>query len=62
MTEEELLKRVTNYFADRDRALAWMDYPKKSFGDRTPREMLRIDGGSEVVEEWLRKMEQGFIY
>jgi uncharacterized protein (DUF2384 family) len=62
MTEEELLSRVTNYFADKDRAVTWMDHPKKSFGGRSPREMMRIDGGQEVIEEWLDKMEQGFIY
>lgn len=62
MTEEELLNRVTHIFGDRECAERWMECPKLSFGKKTPREMMRIDGGQEVVEEWLHKMEQGFIY
>jgi len=62
MTENELLEEVTYIFLDRDRALRWMDTPKKSFHDKTPRQMLRMEGGHEIVAEWLCKMKQGFIY
>lgn len=62
MTEEELQKRVTYIFGDDDLAARWMRLPKRSFGNRTPQETLRVPGGIEMIQEWLHNMEQGTLY
>lgn len=62
MTEQELENKVAYIFGDGKLAAHWMGQPKQVFGGRTPRETLRVPGGIEMIEEWLQKMQQGFIY
>jgi len=62
MTEDELRAKLLYLFADQDHVNWWLNAPKRTFEGRTPLQVLRMEGGSEVLEEWVRKMEQGFIY
>lgn len=62
MTEQELENQAAYIFGDSNLATRWMDQPKPAFGGRSPRETLRIPGGLELIEEWIRKMQEGFYY
>ena len=62
MTEEELENKAAYIFGDKNVAKAWMLQPKREFGNRTPLETLRIPGGIEMIEQWIRRMQEGFYY
>ena len=54
----ELAVRV---FADKERALRWLNRPKHRFAERTPIQMLRTELGGRMVEEMLVQIDEGMF-
>ncbi|HEX3968673.1 MAG TPA: antitoxin Xre/MbcA/ParS toxin-binding domain-containing protein [Edaphobacter sp.] len=53
--------RSVAVFGDPERARAWLDKPKKRFGNRTPLAMLRTEIGGRMVEEMLGQIDEGMF-
>jgi putative toxin-antitoxin system antitoxin component (TIGR02293 family) len=53
--------RAVAVFGDPERARAWLDKPKKRFGNRTPLAMLRTEIGGRMVEEMLGQIDEGMF-
>jgi putative toxin-antitoxin system antitoxin component (TIGR02293 family) len=48
-------------FADKEKALRWLNKPKHRFAERTPIQMLRTELGGRMVEEMLGQIEHGMF-
>jgi len=48
-------------FADKEKALRWLNKPKHRFSERTPIQMLRTELGGRMVEEMLIQIDEGMF-
>ncbi len=56
-----IFDHAVRVFGDPDRARAWLNKPKRRFGDRPALTMLRTDIGGRMVEEMLGQIEHGMF-
>ena len=66
--ESDKLARLIRVFdhavsvlGEREKALYWMNEPKRRFEGRTPLQMLRTEMGGRLVEEMLGQIEYGMF-
>jgi putative toxin-antitoxin system antitoxin component (TIGR02293 family) len=55
----EVVAHAMQVFGDRNKAVRWLRTPIPSLGDRTPEEMLTVEGGFEKVHQVLGRIEHG---
>ncbi len=48
-------------FGEKEKALRWLNKPKRRFAERTPIQMLRTESGGRMVEEMLGQIEHGMF-
>lgn len=53
--------QAVQVFGDRDKAIQWLNRPKKRFDERAPIQMLRTDLGGRMVEEMLGQIDEGMF-
>ncbi|MDX1982407.1 MAG: MbcA/ParS/Xre antitoxin family protein [Bryobacteraceae bacterium] len=56
-----ILARAQSTFGNPEKALVWMQEPKRRFGGRTPLEMLANEAGERLVEEILVQIDEGMF-
>jgi putative toxin-antitoxin system antitoxin component (TIGR02293 family) len=56
-----LLSLTESVYESRERALAWLRRPNPHLRGRSPREMLKTDTGSRIVEELLVQIDEGMF-
>jgi putative toxin-antitoxin system antitoxin component (TIGR02293 family) len=54
-----IFDHTVKVFSGAERALIWLNKPKRRFDGRTPIEMLRTETGGRMVEEFLFQIEHG---
>ena len=53
--------QAVKVFADKEKALRWLEKPKHRFAERTPLQMLRTELGGRMVENMLGQIEHGMF-
>jgi len=53
--------QAVRVLGDKQRALYWLNEPKRRFDGRTPIQMLRTDLGGRMVEEMLGQIHHGMF-
>lgn len=48
-------------FGNRDKALAWLRRPRRTFGGISAMELLQTEAGGQVVEETLGQLDEGYF-
>jgi putative toxin-antitoxin system antitoxin component (TIGR02293 family) len=56
-----IFDHAVKVFSGADRALVWLNKPKRRFDNRTPLEMLRTEIGGRLVDEMLGQIEHGMF-
>lgn len=56
-----LSARAGEVFANREKALAWLETPNPSLQDRTPIEAANTEEGFEQADEVLTRIEHGVL-
>jgi putative toxin-antitoxin system antitoxin component (TIGR02293 family) len=54
-------EQALKVFADKEKALHWLNKPKHRFAERTPIQMLRTELGGRMVENMLGQIDYGFF-
>jgi putative toxin-antitoxin system antitoxin component (TIGR02293 family) len=56
-----IFDHAVSVLGDREKALHWLNEPKRRFDGRTPIQMLRTEWGGRIVEEMLGQIEYGMF-
>ena len=54
-----VLALAEQVFGDHDKALGWLRRPNKRVNDRPPIQLLRSEGGGELVRQMLHQIDEG---
>ncbi|MEB0123766.1 MbcA/ParS/Xre antitoxin family protein [Pseudomonas sp. CCI1.2] len=58
---EQIQHQAEQIFGNKEKADAWLNQPKKAFGDRAPLELAREAEGYLLVRDELERMTHGFF-
>jgi putative toxin-antitoxin system antitoxin component (TIGR02293 family) len=56
-----IFDHAVSVMGDKEKALYWLNEPKRRFDERTPIQMLRTELGGRMVEEMLGQIEYGMF-
>jgi putative toxin-antitoxin system antitoxin component (TIGR02293 family) len=57
----DLIRKATEVFGSREKALAWVARPNRALGNSAPEDVLRSEAGARRVAEVLGRIEHGLF-